>query len=175
MAANSGSTDSSAAIKPHAFDPVTNPELFNGVLSRRVVAFVIDVIVIAAPVVAAAILIVVFGIITLGLGLILLWPLHAAAIVWAILYYGFTLGGSASATVGMRVMDLQMRTWYGAPAYFVLGAVHAIAFWISVTMLSPLVLLVGLFTRRKQLLHDLLLGTVVINSPVRAAIMARHG
>lgn len=138
-------------------------------------AFFIDVILIVAPVVAATILIVIFGIITLGLGLILLWPLHAAAIIWAILYYGFTLGGSASATIGMRVMDLQMRTWYGAPAYFVLGAVHAIAFWISATMLSPLVLLVGLFTRRKQLLHDLLLGTVVINNPARAAVMVRNG
>ena len=174
MAANPGSSDSSPAIKPHAYDPITNPELFSGVLSRRIVAFFIDVILIVAPVVAATILIVIFGIITLGLGLILLWPLHAAAIIWAILYYGFTLGGSASATIGMRVMDLQMRTWYGAPAYFVLGAVHAIAFWISVTMLSPLVLLVGLFTPRKQLLHDLLLGTVVINSPVRAAVMARN-
>ena len=26
-------------IKPHAYDPATNPELFEGVLARRVVAF----------------------------------------------------------------------------------------------------------------------------------------
>ena len=25
----------------------------------------------------------------------------------------------------MRAMDIEMRTWYGSPAYFVLGAVHA--------------------------------------------------
>jgi len=33
----------------------------------------------------------------------------------------------------MRIMDLEMRTWYGAPAYFVLGAMHAVVFWVSVS------------------------------------------
>ena len=32
----------SIELKPHAYDPVTNPELFEGVLARRVVAFLID-------------------------------------------------------------------------------------------------------------------------------------
>jgi uncharacterized RDD family membrane protein YckC len=47
----------------------------------------------------------------------------------------------------------------------VLGAAHAVFYWISVSVLSPFVVLVGLVTRRKQLLHDLLLGTVIINTP----------
>ena len=38
--------------KPHAYDPAANPELFEGVLTRRVVAFVIDLIIIAIPLVA---------------------------------------------------------------------------------------------------------------------------
>ena len=62
-------------IKPHAYDPATNPELFEGVLPRRVVAFVIDFIVIAAPVVLAAMLIFAFGVVTLGLGWALYWLL----------------------------------------------------------------------------------------------------
>ena len=66
-----------------------------------------------------------------------------------------------------------MRTWYGAPSYFVLGAVHAIAFWISVTVVTPLVLLIGPFNSRKRLLHDFLLGTVVVNNPGRAGRLAR--
>jgi uncharacterized RDD family membrane protein YckC len=75
----------------------------------------------------------------------------------------------------MRVMDLEMRTWYGAPSYFVLGAVHAVLFWISISVLSPLVLLVGLFNGRKRLLHDMLVGTVVINNATRAQVLrARH-
>ena len=89
--------------------------------------------------------------------------------IWAIAYFGASLGGPRSATIGMRVMDLEMRTWYGAPAYFVLGAVHAIAFWFTVSVLSPFVLLVAFFNQRRRLLHDILLGTVIINNPQRAA------
>jgi uncharacterized RDD family membrane protein YckC len=74
----------------------------------------------------------------------------------------------------MRVMDIEMRTWYGAPCYFVLGAVHAIGYWVSVSMLTPLVILISLFNTRKRLLHDMLLGTVVINNAVRASQLARR-
>ena len=158
-------------IKPHAYDPAANPELFDGVLSRRVVAFMIDFLVISAPVVLGAMFIFVFGIVTLGLGWALYWLLPAASVIWAICYFGVTLGGPRSATVGMRVMDLEMRTWYGAPAYFVLGAVHAIGFWFSVSALTPFILLVPFFNRRRRLLHDIVLGTVVINNAQRAAAL----
>lgn len=158
-------------IKPHAYDPDSNPELFEGVLARRVVAFAIDFFAIALPVVLAAMFIFAFGIVTLGLGWALYWLLPAASVIWAIVYFGVTLGGERSATIGMRVMDLEMRTWYGAPAYFVLGAVHAIAFWFTVSFFTPFVLLVCFFNQRRRLLHDIILGTVVINNPVRAAAL----
>ena len=157
-------------IKPHAYNPVSNPELFEGVLARRVVAFLIDFIIIAIPVVAAAMFIFAFGIITLGLGWALYWLLPAASVVWAIVYFGLTLGSDRSATIGMRTMDLEMRTWYGAPAYFVLGAVHAIAFWFTVSFFTPFILLVAFFNERRRLLHDIMLGTVIINNPARAAL-----
>jgi uncharacterized RDD family membrane protein YckC len=155
-------------VQPHAYDPITQPELFDGVLMRRMIAFLIDLIVIATPVVLAVIFIAFFGLITFGLGWALFWLLSPGTVIWALAYYGMTFGGPASATVGMRVMDLEMRTWYGAPSYFVLGAVHAVVFWISISVLSPLILLVGPFNARKRLLHDFLIGTVVINNPARA-------
>jgi uncharacterized RDD family membrane protein YckC len=157
-------------IKPHAYDPTTRPELFEGVLARRVVAFLIDFIIIAIPVVLVAMFIFAFGIITLGLGWALYWLLPAASVIWALAYFGFTLGSDRSATIGMRVMDLEMRTWYGAPAYFVLGSVHAIAFWFTVSFFTPFILMVAFFNERRRLLHDIMLGTVVINNPARAAI-----
>ena len=80
-----------------------------------------------------------------------------------------TLGSPASATLGMRTMELEMRTWYGAPAYFVLGAVQAVVYWVSVSVLTPFILLVGLFNARRRLLHDMLVGTIVINNATRAA------
>ena len=158
-------------VKPHAYDPIANPELFEGVMARRVVAFIIDVIIIAVPLIAAAIFIFVFGLVTFGLGWVLFWLLSPASVVWALFYYGLTLGSAASATIGMRAMEVEMRTWYGAPAYFVLGAVHAIVYWISVSVLTPFILLVGFFNSRRRLLHDMAVGTVIINNPARAALL----
>lgn len=162
----------SIELKPHAYDPAANPELFEGVLARRLIAFVIDLIILAIPVVFGALFIVATTIATLGIAAIffailspLFWPL---IVIWAICYYGFTFGSAASATIGMRVMDLEMRTWYGAPAYFVLGCAHAIVYWVTISFLTPFVLLVGFFNIRRRLLHDILVGTVVINSPARA-------
>jgi uncharacterized RDD family membrane protein YckC len=155
-----------ANFQPHAFDPRTQPELFRGVLTRRVFAFLIDLVVLSIPVILGCVFIAVFGLVTLGLGWALFWLVSPASVIWALIYYGATLGGPYSATIGMRVMDLELRTWYGAPSYFVLGAMHAVVFWLSVSFLSPLVLLVGLFNSRRRLLHDVVLGTVVINSSV---------
>jgi uncharacterized RDD family membrane protein YckC len=159
-----------ADARPHAFDPWEQPELFRGVLTRRVFAFLIDLVVLSVPVVLAVLFIAVFGLVTLGLGWALFWLVSPASVIWAIFYYGMTLGGPRSATVGMRMMDLEMRTWYGEPSYFLLAATHAVVFWISVSVLTPLVLLVGLFNGRRRLLHDIVLGTVVINTSVRAAV-----
>jgi uncharacterized RDD family membrane protein YckC len=160
-------------IKPHAYDPDLNPELFEGVLARRIVAFCVDFLVIAAPIVLGAMFIFAFGIVTLGLGWALYWLLPAASVIWALVYFGVTLGGPRSATIGMRVMDLEMRTWYGAPAYFLLGAVHAVAYWVTVSALTPLILLVALLNRRRRTLHDMLVGTIVVNAPARAAALRR--
>src|SRR5580658_2191029 len=161
--------------KPHAYDPVTNPELFEGVLTRRVVAFAIDLIIIVMPLVLASMFIFVFGLVTFGLGWALFWLLSPASVIWALFYYGLTLGSTASATIGMRAMEIEMRTWYGAPAYFVLGAVHAVVYWISVSVLTPFVLLVGFFDARKRLLHDMLVGTVLINNVARANSLRTRG
>ena len=176
-ASNSGGASSAGGawrndggVPPHAFDPDLQPELFRGVLTRRVFAFLIDLVVLSVPVILGYIFIAVFGVITLGLGWMLFWLAWPATIVWAIVYYGASIGGPHSATMGMRAMDLELRTWYGAPGYFVLGACHAVLFWISVTFLTPFVVLVGLFNGRRRLLHDIILGTVVINSSVRTQV-----
>src|SRR5262245_31070690 len=161
----------SIELKPHAYDPATSPELFEGVVARRVVAFLIDFLILSIPVVFVSMFIFVIGVVTFGLGFLfygLLWP---AMVIWPIAYYGLTLGSPASATIGMRAMDIEMRTWYGAPAYFVLGAVHAVVFWVTVSALTPFILLVCLFNERRRCLHDMLVGTVIINNEVRSAAL----
>jgi uncharacterized RDD family membrane protein YckC len=122
------------------------------------------------PVILGYLFIAVFGLFSLGLGWALFWLAWPASVLWAIVYYGSSIGGAHSATLGMRVMDLELRTWYGAPGYFVLGAMHAVLFWVSISFLSPLILLVGLFNSRRRLLHDFLLGTLIIDSSVRSPV-----
>jgi uncharacterized RDD family membrane protein YckC len=165
-----GAWRNDGGVPPHAFDPDLQPELFRGVLTRRVFAFLIDLVVLSVPVILGYIFIFLFGIITLTLGWMLFWLAWPATIVWAIVYYGASIGGPHSATMGMRAMDLELRTWYGAPGYFVLGACHAVLYWVSVSFLTPLVLLIGLFNGRRRLLHDMILGTVIINSSVRTQV-----
>ena len=165
----------SIELKPHAYDPWPIRNCSRGVLARRLIAFLIDIIIIVIPVVLVGIFMAAATIATLGLAVVLFaflsplyWPL---IVIWALCYYGYTFGSPASATIGMRVMDLEMRTWYGAPAYFVLGAVHAVVYWLTVSFLTPLVLLVGFFNPRKRLLHDMAIGTVVINNPARTQMI----
>jgi uncharacterized RDD family membrane protein YckC len=168
--ASSDAWRSDGGVQPHAFDPLTQPELFRGVAIRRVFAFLIDLVVISIPVILGYLFIAVFGLITLGLGWALFWLAWPASVVWAIVYYGASIGGQHSATIGMRLMDLELRTWYGTPGYFLLGAMHAVLFWVSISFLTPFVVLVGLFNGRRRLLHDIVLGTVVINSSVRSEV-----
>lgn len=153
--------DTGEGLRPYAYFPDTQPELFAGVLGRRFVAFLIDAVIILTLTFAGVLVLLVLGVLTFGLAWLLIGLVFPAA---ALGYTGLTLGGTASATIGMRMVGLQMRTWYGAPIYFVLAVVHAVLFWVSVSALTPLILLVGFFNQRRRLLHDFLLGTVVINA-----------
>jgi uncharacterized RDD family membrane protein YckC len=156
-----------------AYDPARNPEYFEGVLSRRIVAFLIDATIVITPIILLAIFIFIFGLITLGIGWFLFWLLSPIFVIWAVVYTGATLGSPASATIGMRTMDLELRIWNGSKMYFLLGAVHSIFFWVLTSTLTPLILLIALVNRRRRLLHDFLTGTVLVNNERRAAALRR--
>lgn len=143
------------------YDPLAAPALFEGVRTKRIFAFFIDVVAIAILTFIAGILVFFLGIFTFGLAWVVYAFLGQAV---ALLYTAFTLGGPTAATPGMRAMGLEMRLWYGARPYALLAAVHVLLFWLSVTLLTPVVLAISMFNDRKRLLHDLLLGTIVMNS-----------
>lgn len=131
---------------------------YEGVLTRRVVAFCIDYLLIGLLMIPFAILVFFVGIITLGLGWALfgvLFPLVAIIYVWN------TLGGRNQATTGMRVMGIRLDRVDGKPVDGMLAVVHTVLFWAGNVVLTPLILLASLFTDRKRTIHDLLLGTVV--------------
>ncbi len=86
---------------------------------------------------------------------LLIVPAVAALYIWN------TLGGQDQATVGMKMMGIRLDRLDGGRIDGLTAVVHSVLFWAGNALLTPLVLLVSLFTERKRTLHDLLLGTVV--------------
>ena len=140
---------------------VNDVRAYRGVRTRRIFAFLVDYAIVLALAVPAAIVVAILGLLTLGLG----WALYAVMLpLIAIFYIGFTMGGRAQATLGMRLFDIRVSRLDGVAVDPVLAVLHGVLFWASVSLLTPLVLLVSLFTRHKELLHDYLLGTVVVRN-----------
>ncbi len=131
---------------------------YSGVLSRRIFAFIVDYIIVALLCIPAAVLLFFVSILTLGLGFFL-YPVLFVLV--AGLYFGWTLRGPYQASLGMRAMGLTMVRVDGRRMDFLTAIVHLALFWILNSVLTPLILLVGLFTDRSRLVHDLLLGTVI--------------
>lgn len=136
-------------------------DVFDGLLSRRMLAFVIDYAIVLLLMIPASVVLFFFSILTLGLGFYL-YPVLFFII--AGLYFGFSLSSAGQATPGMRVMDIMMVSDSGRPIDFLTGLLHLVIFWILNSVVTPFILLVGLFTERKRLLHDIALGTVQVRS-----------
>ena len=134
---------------------------YSGVLSRRVFAFILDYLIVLLLCIPAAVIVFFLGIITLGLGF-MLYP--ALFVIVALLYFGMTLGGPAQASPGMRAAGITMLRLDGRRMDFLTAMVHTVLFWVINSVLTPLILLAGLFTDRSRLVHDFLLGTVVARS-----------
>ena len=136
-----------------------------GVMWRRIFAFALDLGVMFVILMALWF----FNLITLGLlwGLIvLLWP---ALIVVA--YATLTIGGSGSATLGMRMMRLKVSGFDGNAPNYLQGLVMSVLFCLSFALTGGLILLFALFNNHHRCLHDLLSGTVVVNAnPAAAAV-----
>jgi uncharacterized RDD family membrane protein YckC len=152
----------SFADQPHAYDPVTQPQLFDGVIRKRILAFIVDAIIILLLTALAALAVLVLGVITLGLGW-LLFPIVFPVV--GLGYNAITIGGPNSATVGQRMMGLEVRMWFGGKVTPLIAAFHALLFWVSLyTLVLWLVnVLWAFFDQRKRCLHDILAGVVLIN------------
>lgn len=142
---------------PQATDYVSETA-FEGTLARRVFAFAIDYTLVLLLILGAGVVVFLAGILTLGLA----WFIYPVlGVLTAMLYFGMTLGGKHQASPGMRMMGLTLVRQDGRPVDFLTAIVHLVLFWLFNSILTPLVLLVALFTNRNRLLHDILLGTAI--------------
>lgn len=133
----------------------------SGVLAGRTIAFFVDLLFISLIWAALFfVLMIPLGIITAGLIWFLVPPLFP---VIALLYNGFTISGRKQATPGMRLFGIKMQmAESGGSVSFLIAAVHAIFYYVSVTILTPLILLVGILRSDGRMLHDLLAGVIAV-------------
>ncbi len=134
--------------------PYIPPQALEGVRSRRIMAVMLDLILVSGM---SAALFVALLILSAGLSAFILPPLFP---IVAFFYNGLTVSGPRMATPGMAFMDLEMRAMEGNPVPFLQAAVHAVLFYV--TWLFPPLLLVSLFTSDKRCLHDILADVIVL-------------
>ena len=143
------------------YRPYHDPrDLTRGTRTRRIVAFVLDglILLIGVKLLAAALF--VFGVITLGLGM----PLLSLLPVVPLLYNWLSLLSPLSATPGQAMVGLAVRrdADLGPPGGLA-ALVWVLGFYVSLA-LSGLPLLLALFTEGKRTGHDLLSGLVVVRA-----------
>lgn len=153
--------------RAHLPDPATAPELFSGIITRRALAFLVDLIIMAIVVCGFLVAGLIFSVLTLGLGLLAL-PLLVPVVIAG--YYVLTLGSPMRATVGMKLFDLVLTPAAGPPLDGLKILIHPIIFWITVWFAWPVSLAFAFFTPRREMVHDYLTSTLM----VRRSPMVRH-
>jgi uncharacterized RDD family membrane protein YckC len=139
--------------------------LTGGVMSRRCVAWVIDVFLIAVLVWVLWWMMVMFGLLTLGLGFGVMSVLPFVPFC----YHFFSLLGAGSATPGQRMMGLIVRRNDDLGPPTALQALLAVLMFYLTMATSGLLLLVAFFTVRHRTLHDLVSGLVVVRAEALTA------
>jgi uncharacterized RDD family membrane protein YckC len=137
---------------------VTDEDFIDGVMSRRIFAWLIDLLLICLIMTPFLLMFSVFTVVTLGLG----------AGVWAIvpvipfLYHFLSLLRRKSATPGQAMMGLTVRRDDDLGPPTGLQALIFVAIFYVTMATSGLLLLIALVTPRHRTLHDLASDLVVV-------------
>jgi len=144
----------------HAFAGIPAADPFRDVLTRRVLAYLLDLVFIAIIATLLGLLLSFLTLLSFGL----LGVLFVALPATGVLYGALTIGGAGSATWGMRLVQLTVRRTDGGRPDFAQALIFSLLFYATIALTSWLILLVALLTPRKRALHDLLSGLVILRS-----------
>ena len=142
-------------------DPAAFLVVYEGVLWRRISAYIVDLFCIGVIAVGVWMVFTILWLLSFGLLGPLLWFLFGLI---PLAYHTLLLSGARSATLGMRVFDLELRSVSGERPSFAQALLQTALFYITVGMTCSLILLVALFNRRRRTLHDFLAGTVMVRT-----------
>lgn len=138
----------------HLPNPETQAEFYQDVAGKRLVAFVIDLVITMALSLLAVLM-------TAFVGL-LVFP--ALWLTITFVYRALTISAK-SATIGMRIMAIELRDHQGRTLDPMLATLHTLGFVVSTAAIIPQLISIALMatSTRAQGLTDHVLGTVMIN------------
>lgn len=139
-------------------DPHYDRAMYQDVPAKRLIAWIIDVVVISV-IVGFLVMMSVFT-------ALLFLPLVFASVSF---FYRWMCLSGGSATLGMYVMAIELRTMQGARFDRSTALLHTLGYMISVVTVPLQLVSVAMMAmgRRGQGLTDTVLGTVAINRTVR--------
>jgi uncharacterized RDD family membrane protein YckC len=152
----------------YRMNPMDDDWLTEGVLARRLFAWLIDVLILGLLFAILSFVLLLFGLLTLGLGL----PLLGLLPLVPFCYHAGFLAGPTSATPGQSALGLVVRRNDDLGPPSLLQAIISTLVFFATLATTGLLLLVALFTIRKRTLHDLASGLVVVRA---RALTARVG
>lgn len=142
-----------------------DPDLYDGILWRRAIGYLVDVVVLSILMICAWIALGLLTVLSLGL----LFPVKIIALaVLPVAYHTYFIG-NGGATPGMRFMDVEVRTWLGRRPDYVQAFLMTVMFYASVAITGWLILLFALFNDRHRTAHDFLSGTLGVRHSRLAA------
>ena len=144
-------------------DPVLDAQFYDGVPTRRFVAFCIDAVVSFALWCFVMVVGLFFTLLTLGAAS----PLLVIAASVTDFLYRWILLTERSATLGMRLTGIEIRDAAGRRLEPATAFLHVAGFYLTLFFLPLLVIgwVLMAASPHRRLMHDMILGTVAINRP----------
>ena len=139
-------------------DPLDDPDLYDGIMWRRVVGYAVDVLILMVILMAVGFALFFIGVLSFGLLLplkLLIPPLVPLA------YHSYFIGHDG-ATPGMRMFDVEVRAWTGGRPDYLQAFLMTVLFYVTVMFTFWLILIFALFNDRNRTAHDYLSGAVVV-------------
>jgi uncharacterized RDD family membrane protein YckC len=160
--------DSSGSASGSGAWPEIDPARLEGVLSRRVFAYVVDLCIVGLLLVAAWVMFVGVTLISFGL----FSPVFALLAAIPAAYHTLTIG-TQGGTWGQQLFGLEVRDMTLGPCSLLQALVTTVLFYLTVPPTAGLVLLAVFFLPRRRTLHDLLAGTQVLRRVTGSAEILR--
>jgi uncharacterized RDD family membrane protein YckC len=147
-----------AAWDDAPLDPLDDPDLYDGIMWRRAAGYAVDVLVLMFILMVVGVALILIGVLSFGL---LALPMFIISPLVTLAYHSYFIGHDG-ATPGMRMFDVEVRTWTGGRPDYFQAFLMTVLFYVTVMFTTWLILIFALFNDRNRTVHDYLSGAVAV-------------